>query len=238
MKIEEFNPDLIHVVTEFTIGSAGVRVARDLGIPLVTSYHTNIEQYLEYFHAQFLEKTVRSYFKKFHSNAERTFCPSNQTYGELKKQGYSNLDVWSRGVDTTLYSPKKRTGRWRRQFGENKFLCLYAGRLSYEKGLDIYLEAIRKVNEKYRDRIEFLFAGDRPMLSDIKQSGIPNVRTVGFVRGEMLAELYADSDLFVFPSGTETFGNVLLEAMASGCPCICTDTGLDWLLRKKSCDMI
>ncbi len=224
-KIEEFKPDLIHVVTEFTIGSVGVRVARDLGIPLVTSYHTNIEQYLEYFHAEFLEKSVRTYFRNFHSHAERTFCPSNQTYEQLKKQGYVNLDIWSRGVDISLYSPQKRTGNWRKQFGSDKFLCLYTGRLSYEKGLDVYLDAIRKINEKYQDRVLFLFAGDGPFFNDIKESGIENVVLTGFVRGEMLAELYADSDLFVFPSGTETFGNVLLEAMASGCPCICTDSG-------------
>lgn len=224
-EVEKFKPDLIHVVTEFTIGNTGLKIAGELNIPLVTSYHTNIEQYLEFFHAKFLEKTVRHYFKNFHSQAERTFCPSWQTYYQLKDQGYKNLALWSRGVDTELYSPQKRTGIWRRQFGENKHLCLYVGRLSFEKGLDVYLKAIREVNRKYHEKVMFLFAGDGPFREEMESCGIDNVKLIGFVRGEMLAQLYADSDLFVFPSGTETFGNVLLEAMASGCPCICTDSG-------------
>lgn len=224
-EVEKFQPDLIHVVTEFTIGNAGLKIAKELNIPLVTSYHTNIEQYLEFFHAKFLEKPVRHYFRNFHSQAERTFCPSWQTYRQLEDQGYRNLALWSRGVDTELYSPQKRTGIWRRQFGEDKFLCLYVGRLSFEKGLDVYLEAIRKVNCKYHEKIMFLFAGDGPFRKEMESCGIDNIKLIGFVRGEMLAQLYAESDLFVFPSGTETFGNVLLEAMASGCPCICTDSG-------------
>ena len=224
-ELAAFQPDLIHVVTEFTIGNTGLRIARELNIPLVTSYHTNIEQYLEFFHAGLLEKPVRTYYRKFHSQALRTFCPSWQTYRQLALQGYSNLSVWSRGVDTSLYAPSKRTGIWRRQLGEDKFICLYVGRLSYEKGLDVYLNAIRKINQRYSDQFLFLFAGDGPFRPELENCGMENVKLTGFVRGEMLAELYADSDLFVFPSGTETFGNVLLEAMASGCSCICTDHG-------------
>lgn len=224
-EIEKFQPDLIHIVTEFTIGNEGLRIAREMNIPLVTSYHTNIDQYLEYFHARLLERPIRAYFKKFHSNAEMTFCPSTQTYNQLASQGYRNLAIWSRGVDTALYSPKKRTGIWRRQFGQERFLCLYVGRLSYEKGLDYYLESIREINRQFQDQFLFVFAGDGPFRAELEASGIDNIILTGFVRGEMLAQLYADSDLFVFPSGTETFGNVLLEAMSSGCACICTNSG-------------
>lgn len=224
-KIMQFKPDLIHIVTEFTIGSEGLRIAKQTGIPVVTSYHTNIEQYLEYFHSKFLEKPVRAYFQKFHSHAEVTLCPSAHTLAQLQKQGYNNLDIWSRGIDTTLYSPEKRKGRWRKQFGDDKFICLYAGRLSFEKGLDVYVDAIKELNKTYGKDIVFVFAGDGPYRSVLENCGIDNIKLTGFLRGEMLAELYADCDLFVFPSGTETFGNVLLEAMASKCPCICTDSG-------------
>lgn len=224
-KIEEFKPDIIHIVTEFTIGTVGLHIARELSIPIVMSYHTNIDQYLEFFHARMFEAPVKAYFKWFHSHALLNLCPSMQTLNQLKEQDYENLDIWSRGVDTKLYSPQKRNGRFRSLYGEDKFLCLYVGRLSYEKGLDVYIEAIRKVNEKYEDRMMFLFAGDGPFRAELEKCQISNVRLTGFLRGEMLAELYADSDLFIFPSGTETFGNVLLEAMASGCACICTDSG-------------
>lgn len=225
-KVMDYKPDLIHIVTEFTMGQEGLRVARETGIPVVMSYHTNIEQYLEYFHAKLLEKPVRSYFKKFHSYACLNLCPSMQTLKQLAKQGYQNLDLWTRGVDTQLYHPDKKSGKWRKQFGEEKFICLYVGRLSFEKGLDYYLETIKELNQEGLGKsMEFIFAGDGPYRETLENCGIENVRLTGFVRGELLAELYADADAFIFPSGTETFGNVLLEAMASGLPCVCVDKG-------------
>lgn len=225
-RVLEFKPDIIHIVTEFTMGQEGLRIAKETGIPVVMSYHTNIEQYLEYFHAKLLEKPVRAYFQKFHSNAVLNLCPSRQTYRQLAAQGYQNLDIWTRGVDTTLYSPQKRTGRWRELLGKDKFICLYVGRLSFEKGIDYYLEAIKQINQTGAgENMVFAFAGDGPYRETLENCGIENVKLTGFVRGEMLASLYADADIFVFPSGTETFGNVLLEAMASAVPCICTDEG-------------
>lgn len=129
-------------------------------------------------------------------------------------------------MDTVLFTPNKRNARWRKIYGEHKFICLYVGRLSFEKGLDIYLDAIRRLNEEGAGKdMVFLFAGDGPYREHLENCGMENVKLTGFVRGEMLAELYADSDLFVFPSGTETFGNVLLEAMACKRPCICTNSG-------------
>ena len=225
-KVLDYKPDMIHIVTEFTMGQEGLRIARETGIPVVMSYHTNIEQYLEFFHAKFLERPIRTYFKHFHDYAGLNLCPSMQTYRQLAAQGYVNLDIWSRGVDTALYSPAKRSGLWRKQFGEDKFICLYVGRLSFEKGIDYYVEAIRQLNEMGIGRnIEFVFAGDGPYRETIEHYGIENINLTGFVRGEMLAQLYADADAFIFPSGTETFGNVLLEAMASGLPCVCVDEG-------------
>lgn len=224
-KVQEFRPDIIHIVTEFTMGQEGLRIAKETGIPVVMSYHTNIEQYLEYFHAKLLEKPVRNYFYKFHSHALLNLCPSAQTLEQLKAQNYQNLDIWSRGVDTSLYSPEKGHGKWRSLLGNDKFICLYVGRLSFEKGLDYYLEAIQALNKRFGDDFLFVFAGDGPYREKLENCGIENVKLTGFVRGEMLAELYADANAFVFPSGTETFGNVLLEAMASGRPCVCVDEG-------------
>ena len=224
-KLKAFHPDLVHITTEFTIGSTGLRAVKQLGIPAVTSFHTNIEQYLEYYNFQILDLPAKAFFRQFHSQALRTYVPSSQTMNQLKEQGYRNLEIWSRGVDTQLYSPQRRTGVWKNKLCIRNFMCLYAGRLSSEKSLDTYLNAIRIINANVRNQFTFVFAGDGPYRKQLEESGINNIILTGFVRGTDLAQLYADADLFVFPSGTETFGNVLLEAMASGDACIATDSG-------------
>lgn len=224
-KLKAFHPDLVHITTEFTIGSTGLRAVKELGIPVVTSFHTNFEQYLEYYNFQFLDLPAKAFFRQFHSQALRTYVPSSQTMNQLKDQGYKNLEIWSRGVDTKLYSPERRTGVWKKKLNIHNFMCLYAGRLSSEKSLDTYLDAIRIINANARNQFTFVFAGDGPFRKQLEDSHIDNIILPGFVRGTDLAELYADADLFVFPSGTETFGNVLLEAMASADACIATDSG-------------
>ena len=204
-KLKAFHPDLVHITTEFTIGSTGLRAVKQLGIPAVTSFHTNIEQYLEYYNFQILDLPAKAFFRQFHSQALRTYVPSSQTMNQLKEQGYRNLEIWSRGVDTQLYSPQRRTGVWKNKLCIRNFMCLYAGRLSSEKSLDTYLNAIRIINANVRDQFTFVFAGDGPYRKQLEESGINNIILTGFVRGTDLAQLYADADLFVFPSGTETF---------------------------------
>lgn len=125
-RVLEFKPDLIHIVTEFTIGNEGLKIAKETGIPVVTSFHTNIDQYLQYFHAKLLEKPVKAYFKIFHSQALLTLCPSWQTYHHLLAQGYPNLDVWSRGVDTTcMHLQKEEEGGESSLAGINLSVCMW-----------------------------------------------------------------------------------------------------------------
>lgn len=236
-KVEEFRPDIIHVVTEFTIGYVGMKVARACKIPLIMSYHTNLDQYVQHYKMTYMKKPVGAYLRYFHNHARLNLCPSIHTMVTLEKQGYKKLALWSRGVDTTLFSPRKHCIDFKEQIGfENRFLFLYAGRIAVEKSLDILMKSIYYINRIYGDKVGFVFMGDGPYLEELKECNIDNVFFTGFLQGEELAKVYASCDCFTFPSGTETFGNVVLEAMASGLPVICADAGgvTDFTCHKKN----
>lgn len=224
--ILDFDPDVIHITSELGIGLSGLRVARELNIPIVMSYHTNFDSYLNFYGFGHMEKPYWGYMKWFHSFAEVNLCPSSDTLTTLEKIGFRNPDVWSRGIDGSLFSPANYSEELRARLGgEGKTIFLYVGRIAREKGLDTLAEAIGRINENYADEIIFVFTGDGPYLSELEGMNIPNAVFTGFLQKKELAEVYASSDIFVFPSGTETFGNVLLEAMSSGLPAICTDSG-------------
>ncbi len=225
-ELEIFQPDVVHIVTELGIGHSGLRAARALDLPVVMSYHTNFNKYLDYYHLRYLSKSIWTYLKWFHSFAEVNLCPSENTLIELESLGFENLDIWSRGIDSEMFNPNFRSESIRKELGgQNKTIFLYVGRISAEKGLDTLAESIRSFNEKYEDEANFVFTGDGPYLDELASMGIPNVVLTGAKRGKELSEIYASSDVFVFPSGTETFGNVMLEAMASGLPGICVNAG-------------
>jgi glycosyltransferase involved in cell wall biosynthesis len=224
--IIEFDPDVIHITSELGIGLSGLRAARELNIPIVMSYHTNFDSYLGYYGFNHMEKPYWGYMKWFHSFAEVNLCPSSDTLSTLEKIGFRNPDVWSRGIDLSLFSPANFSDEARVKLGgAGKTVFLYVGRIAKEKGLDTLAEAISIINEKYGDEVVFTFTGDGPYLKELQEMNIPNAVFTGFLQKKELAEIYASSDIFVFPSGTETFGNVLLEAMSSGLPVICTDSG-------------
>lgn len=224
--IIEFDPDIIHITSELGIGLSGLRVARELNIPIVMSYHTNFDSYLNFYGFGHMEKPYWGYMKWFHSFAEVNLCPSSNTLSTLEKMGFRNPDVWSRGIDGSMFNPANYSETVREKLnGKDKTIFLYVGRIAREKGLDTLAEAIGIMNEKYGDKIIFTFTGDGPYLKELEEMNIPNAVFTGFLQKKELAEVYASSDIFVFPSGTETFGNVLLEAMGSGLPVICTDSG-------------
>ena len=227
-ELDSFRPELIHVTTPFSIGLCGLKYAKSRKIPLVSSYHTNYSQYLGYFKLKFLEEASWNYLKWFHSQCQKNYCPSRNTMNMLKIRGIQNLEIWSRGINTKAFSPAFRNDILRKNLGiADKLVFLYAGRISPEKDIDILPEVIRRLSLKYSDHIHFLFAGDGPYLGTMKELSLPNTTFLGFVQGQELSRLYASSDIFIFPSSTETFGNVILEAMASGLPVIgCNDGGV------------
>lgn len=224
--LSDFDPDVVHIVTEVSMGLAGLRAATALGLPVVMSYHTNFDQYLDFYHLTHLSQALWAYMKWFHSFALVNLCPSYDTLEAMKGRGFQNLDIWSRGIDLRRFHPSHFSPELREKLGaEDKTVFLYVGRISAEKGLDVLMESIRSVNETHGGRVQFWITGDGPFLGKIASLKLPNVVLTGEKRGAELARIYASADAFVFPSGTETFGNVLLEAMASGLPAICTDSG-------------
>ena len=223
----KFRPDIIHLVTPFAMGILGHRYGQQHHVPMVASYTTNFDQYLDYYGVSFLKNLFWYYTVWFHSFCERNYCPSSSTKQVLEQRGIRNIEIWSRGIDTQKFSPELKTPEILAQYNipTSKVILLYVGRVAPEKDLDILLEAYRTLPGEVLEKVHLVIAGDGPLKEKLNSSQYPGVTWTGFVRGRELAELYASSDIFVFPSGTETFGNVVLEAMASGLPVIGVNAG-------------
>jgi glycosyltransferase involved in cell wall biosynthesis len=221
-RLKEFNPDVVHLVDPVILGAAGLLAARLLNQPLVSSYHTNLATYCGQFGFSLLTEPMRQYNRFIHNQCALTYCPSPSTASMLRSQGFEHLRIWPRGVDTTLFRPERRSAELRaswlreRKQPENKVVLLYVGRVSWEKNLWLLVRAYRDMD---RESCHLAIVGDGPALAEIQQDlvGLP-VTFAGYLRGEALAAAYASADIFAFPSRTETFGQVVLEAMASGLP--------------------
>lgn len=225
--LEAFRPDLIHVATESTVGASGARWAIRSGIPLVTSFHTNFADYLAGYGLGWAEGWVWNHLRGFHDRAEMTFCPSGATLEMLRSHGFHDrLRIWSRGVDSRHYHParRKETVRQRLAPGAEKIL-LYVGRLAPEKRVHLLVEAFHEIRRLEGDRVSLVLVGDGPAAPELRRTAGPGVRFTGYLKGDALAEAYAAADVFVFPSDTETFGNVVTEAMASGLPVVAPARG-------------
>jgi glycosyltransferase involved in cell wall biosynthesis len=218
---DEFKPDLVHVVTELGIGYRGLKYARSRRLPLVMSYHTDYHKYLRFFHLDFFRPLVEKYLSWFYRSAHRILAPSRHTLEQLFQRQYRNLGLWSRGIDTEKFNPRFRNKEWRKRLGiDDKFVFLYVGRLSPEKGLDLLLAAIEEIEARFPGKAALVFTGGGPYADLIRQKKASHIILTGFKTGPELSEIYASCDCFAFPSGTETFGNAPLEAMASGLPVV------------------
>lgn len=222
-----FRPDIIHVATPFNIGLCGMYYAKKLNIPLVGSYHTDFDAYLKYYKIEFFSNMLWNYLKWFHSHMQKNFVPSLETLQQLAKKEFQNLYIWGRGVDCSLFHPAYNKDVFRKKYNITApYILSYAGRIAPEKDIETLRILIQTTLKERTDDIHWLIAGDGPLAKELRET-VPttNVTFTGYLQGENLAEAYACSDLMVFPSPTETFGNVVLESLACGTPVIGANSG-------------
>jgi glycosyltransferase involved in cell wall biosynthesis len=209
-------PDVVHVATEGPLGWTAISAARKLRLPVTSDFHTNFDHYSEHYGVGWLRQPVSAYLRRFHNRTESTFVPTAEMARSLQAQGYAQVEVVSRGVDTKMFSPAKRSAALRANWGvsDDGVALLSVGRLAPEKNLQLVMRAYAAVR-MVRPQARLVVVGDGPMRDAVAHE-CPDAVLCGMRTGEDLAAHYASADLFLFPSLTETFGNVTLEAMASG----------------------
>ncbi len=219
-RLARFQPDLVHVVDPMALGAAGIHWARRLGAPVIASYHTNLAAYSAYYHLGPLVAPLWRYRRALHNRCAVTLCPSPSTAAELRHQGFERVEIWPRGVDSALFTPAQRSPAWRQHVtgDANAPIILYVGRLAQEKNLHDLVTAFRALEET---GAWLVLVGDGPARAELAQA-LEGRRAVftGYLRGAELAQAYASADVFAFPSLTETFGQAVMEAMASGLPVV------------------
>ncbi|MEA5594846.1 glycosyltransferase family 1 protein [Rivularia sp. UHCC 0363] len=222
--LEEFKPDIIHVVNPAVLGLAGIIHSKINNIPLVASYHTHLPQYLQHYGLGMLEGLLWELLKAGHNQAALNLCTSTAMIEELTSHGIERVDLWQRGVDTELFHPSLASDEMRQRLSQNhpsSPLLLYVGRLSAEKEI----ERIKSILEGIPEA-RLALVGDGPHREALeKHFAQTNTYFVGYLTGTDLSSAFASADAFVFPSRTETLGLVLLEAMAAGCPVVAARSG-------------
>ncbi|WP_106478248.1 glycosyltransferase family 4 protein [Phytohalomonas tamaricis] len=221
---KEQRPDVVYIATEGPLGLSAQRAARHLDIPVVSGFHTNFDQYsTHYIMLKLLRPLVRPYLRRFHNRTAITLVPTQAQANTLTAWGYCNVQVMSRGLDCRHFSPARRdmTLRTQWQADESRPVALYVGRLAAEKNMDLLIKTFEAMRQRHPALIAVL-VGDGPQRQHLERR-LPWAIFAGFQRGETLARYYASADIFVFPSLSETFGNVVTEAMASGLAIVAFD---------------
>ena len=216
-------PDLVHIATEGPLGWAALRAAQKLGLPVTSDFRTNFHAYASHYGLSLFTRPVLAYLRWFHQRTACTMVPTESLRRELSALGFGKLSVVARGVDVTRFNPNKRSEALRRQWGvaSDDMVVMCVGRLAAEKNLDALVSAYRAM-QRVNSRVRLVLVGDGPARAQL-QSTCPEALLVGSKTGDDLAVHYASADVFVFPSLTETFGNVTPEAMASGLPVLAYD---------------
>ncbi len=216
-------PDIIQVVTEGPLGYAAIKAARSLGIPVFSDFHTRFAEYSKYYRSSGLLQLIQYYLRHLHNQSARTLVPTTALQRELQQDGYNNLTVLGRGVDTTLFHPQRRSHVLRQQLGvqDEELLVILVTRLAAEKNIDLAFTAFRQIQQHVPDA-RFVLVGDGPERKRL-QAEHPDCLFVGMQHDKGLAAYYASADLFLYPSSSETFGLVVIEALASGLPVVAYD---------------
>lgn len=222
--LHEFKPDLIHLFSPALLSVSGMLVGRQMHIPVIANYQTDLPGYATQYGLQFLSPLVRDWLRYVHNGCHLTLVPSNWTGAELAAEGYHRLRRWGRGVNGEHFSPSRRSAEWRAKLlngrDPDSLLCIYVGRLANEKRIDLLLETARTPG------VALTIIGDGAMRSELEEmfEGT-NTHFTGYLFGDDLADAFASADMFMFTGAFETFGQVVQEAMASGLPAVIINQG-------------
>ena len=222
---QQARPDAIYVATEGPLGWSALRAARQLGIPAATGFHTRFDDYLRDYGAPWLQGMALRWMRHFHNAAQATLVPTRELQQFLQAERFDNVLRLARAVDTRVFDPGRRDRALRAQWGvgDGDVVAIHVGRIAAEKNLALAVRAFRALQRR-RPTAKFAWVGDGPARVALQRAN-PDFIFCGVQRGEALARHFASGDLFVFPSHSETFGNVTLEALASGVPTIAFDYG-------------
>ena len=218
-------PDAVYIATEGPLGWSALRACRQLGIPVATGFHTRFDDYVGRYGAGFLSPWVFAWLRRFHNRADATLVPTRELQEQLAQQGFQRPVRLGRAVDTRAFHPDWRDAALRERWGatEGAPVLVHVGRIAPEKNLPLAVRAYREL-QKQRPDARFVWVGDGPARAQL-QSDNPDFIFTGVQRGDDLARHFASADVFCFPSLSETFGNVTLEAMASGLATVAFDYG-------------
>jgi phosphatidylinositol alpha 1,6-mannosyltransferase len=224
-ELEAWRPDLVHVVSPTPMATKAAKWAARRGIPVVSSFHTHFVSYFRYYGAPWAEGFGWRMLKRFYDRCERVYVPTDAIIRELAEHGIANTEPWSRGIDLARFSPAHRDAGLRAEAGadDGTPILLMVSRLVKEKDMADLVEMDRILRRRGNTH-RLVLVGDGPMRAEL-QAALPDAHFAGHQGGEPLARWYASGDVFVFPSTTETFGNVVLEAQASGLPTVVVDKG-------------
>ena len=220
-RLKAFRPTLFHIAVPDILGYQALKLSEAWKVPAVASYHTRYDTYLRFYGLSLFETLGQRYMRNFYNRVRRVYPPSESMAQIIREQGQSShVEVWARGVDSELFSPTKRDMDWRRslKIADDEVAVSFAGRLVKEKNIAIYMRVMNTLTARGL-KVRPLVIGDGPEMPAMK-AGLKNGVFAGFLHGEDLARADASSDIFFFPSESETFGNVTLEAMASGLPAV------------------
>ena len=222
--IRRFRPTHFHLSAPDLLGRSAQKLARKLGLPVITSLHTRFETYLEYYGLRFLVPAAERHLRSFYAGSDCVLAPNEPIAEELRDKGLGgSVRIWGRGVDQELFSPHRRDLEWRRAqgYGDDDVVVMFFGRLVHEKGLAVFEQTVRELHVRGH-RIRPLIVGDGPAREWLAER-LPGAVFTGHLEGAGLARAVASADIFVNPSVTEAFGNVNLEAMAAGVAIVSAD---------------
>jgi len=235
-QLDAFAPDIIHISTPDIIGRKFLLYAKTKKIPVASAYHTDFPSYLAYYHLGFAVKSTWRYLTWFYNTCNVTLAPNESTRQKLQEQQIRNVAIWSRGIDKELFDPVRRSDKLRAAWNAtNRTVIVYAGRFVPYKDTQVVMGVYERFMQiDYADKVRFVLIGSGPDEEEMRRR-MPDAVFTGYLTGVELPEAYTSGDIFLFPSTTETFGNVALEAIASGLPAVVSDVGGCKDIVERSC---